>query len=289
MTPLSATSTIKSAVLSGTVGSDLTPRHGSTVSAGTTSADQDRSRAWLARHTPAEVDAKIIHSLTSELNVSVSVNREWRFPENKPPYQLATTAGISAPSKANVARAITKVELALTPPTHEDAELMVAQLQAALARRSSSQAASEVGYDMYVSCLRRHPADVVRATVAALALGPRKDGSVGWFPTLPELEGELRKRSADRMALLAGLRNWREPDPGAARVAALKAEWRRLQAVATDLSLKVGPGPAQDTGERGERIEKERVAQEAASAAKQAWLDADAAEKGVDKRSGPGA
>ena len=71
MQPLSDTSIIKSAAASGRAVSGHTQQPGSTASDGPTSASLAVSRAWLATQRPADVDAKIRHSLTSELNVSV--------------------------------------------------------------------------------------------------------------------------------------------------------------------------------------------------------------------------
>jgi hypothetical protein len=170
MERLSAQSLLKSVGASGqTPITALTPRHGLTPNGGLTSQEQAKARAWLGTRKPAETDQAIRHSLTSQLGVSVNVKREWRYPEGKPPYQVTTSAGILAQSTDNVRLAIGKVEFASVPPSHEEAELMVSQLQQALARRASSEDAAEVGFDAYVHCLRRHPLDVAQAAVMELA------------------------------------------------------------------------------------------------------------------------
>lgn len=239
-----------------------------------TASQEAAARQWLGSKTPAEVDQAILRSLTSELNVSVNVKREYRFPENRPAYQVATSAGISALSRGEVQAAIRKVETAMTPASHEQCETMVAQLQAALARRNTSEAASEIGFDLYVACLRMHPADVSAAAVRSLATEPREKGATAWFPTVPELEGECRALEAQRKAILGGLLAWQPVDPRAADVERLRLEWLDLSEAARVLNNKVGPGPATDTGPRGERIEAANAAQAMADAAKRKWIDA---------------
>ncbi len=154
---------------------------------------------------------------------------------------------------------------------------MVSQLQQALSRRSSSEEASEVGLDLYVSVLRRHPLDVAQAAVLELATEPREGNKTAWFPTAPELEGVCRRYAQDRQAMLTGLKGYRAPDPRHIEVGRLHDVWRSLSIEATALGHKVGPGPAQDTGERGERITAWSEAVEKAAAAKMEWLAAEKA------------
>jgi hypothetical protein len=276
MERLSAQSLLKSVGASGqTPITALTPRHGLTPSGGLTSQEQAKARAWLATRKPTETDQAIRHSLTSQLGVSVNVKREWRYPEGKPPYQVTISAGILAQSTDNVRLAIGKVEFASVPPSHEEAELMVSQLQQALARRASSEDAAEVGFDAYVHCLRRHPLDVAQAAVMELANEPRPGNAAAWFPTLPELEGVCRKYGGDREAMLDALRGWREPSPEAVEVRRLEQEWKDLRQRASELNMKVGPGPATDTGPRGERLAAAREAEQQSMKAREAFLAAE--------------
>jgi len=276
MERLSPQSVLNAAGLNGqTPDTSLTPQRGSTGVAGLTSQEAAQARTWLASKTPAQVDEAIRRSLTSQLGVDVSVKREWRYPEDRPAYMVAITAGVTALSPENIPLAIAKLEAAMTPPTHETAELMVSQLQQALGRRSSSEEASEVGLDLYVSILRRHPLDVAQAAVLELATEPRPGNATAWFPTAPELEGVCRRYAQDRQAILAGLKGYRPPNPKQVQVDRLRDVWRDLAEKATALGHKVGPGPSQDTGERGERIAAWNEAVEASGAAKLAWLDAE--------------
>jgi hypothetical protein len=182
-----------------------------------------------------------------------------------------------AQSTDNVRLAIGKVEFASVPPSHEEAELMVSQLQQALARRASSEDAAEVGFDAYVHCLRRHPLDVAQVAVMELANEPRPGNVAAWFPTLPELEGVCRKYGGDREAMLDALRGWREPSPKAVEVRRLEQEWKALRQRASELNMKVGPGPATDTGARGERLAAAREAEQQSMKAREAFLAAEKA------------
>jgi hypothetical protein len=278
MERLSPQSMLNAVGLSGeTQNTSPTPQRGSTREVGLTSQEAEKARAWLGTRKPAETDQAIRHSLTSQLGVSVNVNREWRYPEGKPPYQVTTSAGIQAQSRANVLAAIGKVEFASVPPSHEEAELMVSQLQQVLARRASSEEAAEVGFDAYVHCLRRHPLDVAQAAVMELANEPRVGNAAAWFPTLPELEGVCRKYGGDREAMLEGLRGWRAPKPELVEVRRLEQEWKALRQRASDLNMKVGPGPATDTGARGERLAAAYEAEQKSMAAREAYLAAEKA------------
>ena len=245
---------------------------GTEPSAPALSRSPDEARAWLAAHTPEEVDETIRHSLMSALGVELKTHHEWRFPENKPPYRVSTWAGVTAPSKANVDRAIARVTAMSTPPSREQAEDLIVQLQAGTARRANSDAIAEVGFDLYTHALMRHPFDVAREAVRGLVVEPK--GGTAWFPTVAELEGECRRLGSDRAAILGGLQAWREPDPAAVQVARLESVWRELRLKATELSNKVGPGPATDEGPRGERIRLADAAVAEATAAREAWVTA---------------
>ena len=232
----------------------------------------ETARAWLADKSPAEVDAALVTSLRSSLSVELIVKREWRFPEGKTPYSVSTTTGVKAPSKANIERAISRIEMAMTPVTRQNAEEMVAQLSAATAMRSESEEMNEVKLDLYVDCLLRHPADVAREAIRQFAVEPRK--GTAWFPTLPEVEHACRNLSGDRLSFLFGLKAWKEPDPQVEAVKALERDWRRLSTETTELLRKVGPGPAADEGPRGERIAAWKASEAAATAAREKWAEA---------------
>lgn len=275
MKPLSDISTIKSAAASGMENTSCTPRLGSTASGGMTTANPDASRAWLASQRPDTVDARIRASLKSQLGVDVNVKREWRFPEGKPPYQVATTAGLTGLSTQSQSAALAKIEAAFTPVNREQAEHMMAQMDAVLSRRGGrDDGAATVVMDVFVNVLLSHPADVAVEAVRHFTVEPRKDGGTAWFPTPPELESHCRLLSEDRLALRTALRSWKPTDPAQAECDRLELAYRRLRMEASKLETKIGPGPATDTGARGERIEAARLASEKASAAKQAWLEA---------------
>lgn len=237
----------------------LTPQHGSGQVGGLTNGT-DAARAWLVVRTPEQVDQELETSLNSSLSVTLRKTREWRFPEGKPAYSLTTVTGAVGPSKENIERAIQRVEAATTPVTKRVAETMIAQLTAATAQRAETGAMSEIKLDLYVDCLLRHPADVATAAIRTLAIEPRAHGGTAWFPTLSELEGLCRQFSGERLSMVQGLRNWREPEPIDLEKQRLYDAWQAAVETARYYTRKVGPGPATDTGERGERLELERLA-----------------------------
>lgn len=245
-----------------------------------TTASPDASRAWLVSQHPDTVDAKIQASLKSQLDVSVNANKEWRFPEGKPPYQVTITAGLKGLSTSNQSAALAKVEAAFTPVTRDQAEQMMAQMDAVLSRRGGrDDGAATVVMDVFVNVLLSHPADVAVEAVRHFTVEPRRDGKTAWFPTPPELEAHCRLLTEDRQALRTALRNWKPASPAQIEADRLEAAYSLAMREATDLDRKVGPGPASDTGPRGERIEAAKAGREKVNAAKAAWI---AAKKAVD-------
>lgn len=152
---------------------------------------------------------------------------------------------------------------------------MAAQMHSVLSRRNGSEDAAEVAFDVYVHVLLKHPADVASTVVERLCTEPRGKGKAAWLPTPPEIEAMCRELSSDRVALRTALRNWRPVSAERAEAERLETVYRRLLDEATAMTRKAGPGPATDTGERGERLEAARIAGEKANAAKQAWLAAE--------------
>lgn len=254
-------------------GSPLTPQRGSTEGVGLTSGTP-AARAWLLDRTPAQVDADLVASLARSLEVNLRTEREWRFPEGKPAYSVTTVTGATAPSRANLDRAIQRVETAMTPVLRHEAETMIAQMSVATASRADDDDVSDLKLDMFVRCLMSHPADVAAAAVRRFSVEPRADGGTAWFPTLPELEGACRQLSGDRLSMLQGLRSWSEPSAQAQEVARLYSAYVDLREQAREANNKVGAGPVTDTGPRGERIEAARLLNEKMIAAKEAWVTA---------------
>lgn len=157
---------------------------------------------------------------------------------------------------------------------------MMAQMDAVLSRRGGrDDGAAGVVMDVFVNVLMSHPADVAVEAVRFFTVEPRKDGATAWFPTPPELEAHCRMLTSERLSLRTALRNWKPADPAQVECDRLELVYRRLRMEASALETKIGPGPATDTGARGERIEAARVASEKASSAKQEWMQA---QKAID-------
>jgi len=236
------------------------------------SSNPDASRAWLASQRPDTVDARIRASLTSQLGVDVNVKRVWMFPEGQKSYQVPTSVGLTGLSKENLSAALAKVESGFTPLTREQAETMVAQMDAVLSRRGRGGDTAELAMDIYVGVLMSHPADVATETVRFFTVEPRKDGGTAWFPAPPELEAHCRKLSAERIALRSALQRWKPVHPVVAERNRLEEEYRKAMGRASGLRMMVGPGPVDDTGPRGERIAEAIKAEAEAGMAKEAWL-----------------
>lgn len=267
-----------SEIISSLPGTSAAPTGASTGNGGAgrqLTANPDASRAWLASQRPDTVDARIRASLKSQLGVSVNVKLKWMFPESQKSYQVPTSVGLTGLSTESLSAALAKVDAGFTPLTRDQAEQAMAQMDAVLSRRGGrDDDTATVVMDVFVNVLLSHPADVAVEAVRYFTFEPRKDGGVAWFPTPPELEAHCRVLSADRVALRTALRSWKPVSDAQAEVGRLEGEHRRLRAEASRLETKIGPGPATDTGARGERIEAASLASEKASAAKQAWIEA---------------
>jgi len=229
-----------------------------------------KARAWLVARKPAEVDQAIQALLTSQLGARVSENREWRFPPDKPAYQVVTSAGITGLSKETQPLAIAKARMALTPVSYEEAERLASQL-GILPRRNMSETTAETAFDVYIRMLMDHPADVATEVVRLYVTEPNADGGPTWFPSPPEVEARLRARSAFRKALLEAVLWWKEPPPRDEEADRLREAWAVLEDEAKRLNHKVGPGPITDTGARGERIAAWEAARDAAGQAREAY------------------
>jgi hypothetical protein len=243
----------------------------------------ESARAWLANLTPAEVDDRIRRSLTSRHGVDASVSKEWRFPERRAPYQVAISAGLTGLSTASHPQVVAQLEAAMTPVTREQAEELVVQMQSVLARRAASEDTAEVAFDVYVHVFLQHPADVAIEATRRMTLEPRQKGAA-WMPSPPELEALCRSLSSERRAMLFAAKAWIEPTVEVREVRWAENDWREAQAEARRLSDKVGPGPAQDTGERGERIAAWEAAVEKAGQLKLAYLAAQKRLEDIEKK-----
>lgn len=260
-----------------TLSTDLTPQHGSTKSAGLTSYNPDKARAWLADKRPEEVDAKILASLRSEQGVTLDVQTEWRFPEVGPAYRVPTTVGLTGLSTEKRQSVCSRIEGALTPLTRDQAEKLVAQMESVLPRQAKGAEGAELAFDVYVHVLMSHPADVAAEAVRRFVVEPR-DGK-SWFPAPSEIEKICRTLSEPRKAMLNAVQMWREVSDEEKHVQALYAAYRAKNTIASQLETKTGPGPATDTGPRGERIAAAKSAREEAQKAKVEWIEA---QKAID-------
>lgn len=217
------------------------------------SAEQEKARARLVGRKPKEVDRSIQASPMWPQGVELSEKQEWRFPLDKPAYQVSTSAGLTGLSKENQAEVIRILRLALTPVSYEQAEKLASQLST-LPRRNMSVASAEEAFDLYVRRLLDHPADVACEVVRSLVEEPAPIGEKTWLPSPPELEAMLRNLSSFRKAALEAALYWTEPPARDEEAERLHEAWAIAEHEVKRANDKVGPGPITDTGPRGDRI-----------------------------------
>lgn len=272
MKRLSASLPSMSALASGPATSKSMQPHGSTASGGLTTSKQSEARAWLVRHKPKEVDEKTIALLESSLGVEVKIRWEARFPQGGGYYPVPIKAGMMGLSKDNQAEVISKIENSMTPLDRDSAEKLIAQMDSVLPRQNKGSSGSELAADIYVNVLMQHPADVSMEVVRQFIMEPKDAKS--WFPTPSEIEGECRKLSDPRRTMLYAAKSWREPTEAEKLEKELNDDYTAKNIEYQRLSNKVGPGPAVDTGPRGEWIAAAYAAECVAGAAREKWIAA---------------
>lgn len=227
----------------------------------------------LASQRPDQTDAALLQWLASSLGKEVLAETRMMFPEGGKPRHEVVGYRLESLTEAARDRAVEMVSLAMTKTPLAKAQELVVILHTATASRAEDEAGLSVKMNVYASALMELPLDVAIQTVTDLSR------SAKWFPTVSEITEYGKALANPREALLVSLKRWKPVSADQAEAERLDGEYRKLRAEASRLETKIGPGPATDTGARGERIEAARLASEKASAAKQAWLTA---QKAVD-------
>jgi hypothetical protein len=213
---------------------------------------ESEARSWLlAQGSPQRADEALARSLISTFGVTVQVERETRYPLDRPSYSVVVRSYFQGPSESlkNIPAARARIEAAMTPATSRQTEEWLTMLQAATASRAGSAAFAAVTYELYAATLRKYPADVARAACEKLARGTPGVRPT-WFPTLGEIIDECDHLVAPRKAMSeAQVRrpapqalNYRA-EPSAAEketVAAMVAAYRRRD----DEQRAARPGPS---------------------------------------------
>ena len=222
----------------------------------------------LATQRPDQTDAGLLRWLGSLLGKEVLAETRMMFPEGGRPRHEVVGYRMDGLTDAVRDKAIETVSLAMTRTPLDKAQELIVMLHTATASRAEDEVGLSVKMNVYASALTDLPLDVAIQTVTDLSKSSK------WFPTLSELVDYGRALANPREALLVSLKRWKPIDPAQAEVERLEAVYRRLRSESSALETKIGPGPASDTGARGERIEAARLKAEEAAAAKKAWLEA---------------
>lgn len=128
---------------------------------------------------------------------------ESRFPKEGGWIDVVIGADLKLADTADLARAIERVEAAMTPAEQDQVDEWLAMTQAACARRPASEETAEVVLSLYSAAMRQYPADVARAACMHFAT---KRGT-NWFPALGELLEVADRMALPRQMMLATLRN----------------------------------------------------------------------------------
>jgi hypothetical protein len=166
-------------------------------------------RAKLARQAPRETDQNLLAWLASSLSVVAKPKGRLMFPTTGGSYARVEGFDLSGLTTMNRAAALDAVEAAMTRPTMDDCEELIASLHAVTARRGDDAEGQSLAMSLYAGCLAQYPADIAKSVCMAFAL---RKASPNWFPTLSEINDACEKAAAQRSALLASLKAARAND-----------------------------------------------------------------------------
>ena len=177
------------------------PQHGGTASGRLPTESVLRDR--LAAQPPTTTDRNLLAWLESSLNVVAKPQARMMFPASGGYFNRVEGFNLDGLTAANRNSAIDAVEAAMTRPTMEGAEELVASLHAATARRGDDAEGQSLAMSLYAGCLAQYPADIAKSVCMAFALRRVRPN---WFPTLSEIDEACERASAQRAALLVALK-----------------------------------------------------------------------------------
>ncbi|RYG87373.1 MAG: hypothetical protein EON59_07635 [Alphaproteobacteria bacterium] len=125
------------------------------------------------------------------------------FPAKGGYYARCEGFEIAGLDQMNRSEALAAVEAAMTRPTVEQCEELVASLHAVTARRGDDAEGQMLAMALYAGCLAQYPADIAKAVCMAFALRKAKPN---WFPTLSEINEACETATAQRSVLLHSLK-----------------------------------------------------------------------------------
>lgn len=177
------------------------PQHGETASGRLPTESVLRDR--LAAQLPTTTDRNLLAWLESSLNVVAKPQARMMFPASGGYFNRVEGFNLDGLTAANRNSAIDAVEAAMTRPTMEGAEELVASLHAATARRGDDAEGQSLAMSLYAGCLAQYPADIAKSVCMAFAL---RRARPNWFPTLSEIDEACERATAQRAALLVALK-----------------------------------------------------------------------------------
>lgn len=177
------------------------PRPG--ASGSVRSLTESALRARLVAQKPADTDRNLLAWLESSLNVVAKPRVRMMFPKTGGYYAQVEGFDVSGLDGMNRDEALAAVSAAMTRPTVEDCEELIASLHAVTARRGDDEDTLTLAMSLYAGCLAQYPADIAKSVCMSFALRKAKPN---WFPTLSEINEACEKAQAQRAALLHALK-----------------------------------------------------------------------------------
>ena len=218
-------------MLTGQIAANVNPqgagnRPGPTASA-VSLVDTQRVAAWLAKHTPADMDKAAV-SRASQHGVGLRVKYEMRFPtgpngERLPSYDVAVGCDISG---GDVGAALADLRNFMAPAPPREIEGWIAELSVISARRAGDEFSEGLRLTAYAMRLARYPADVARHVLLSQ--------TYKFFPTWDELEKRCEAIAGPRRHMIAALERGPEP-PEPLRRPATDEEKARIKALVDEL------------------------------------------------------
>ena len=178
------------------------PQHG--ASGSVRSLTESALRARLVAQKPEDTDRNLLAWLASSLSVVAKPRSRMMFPTSGGYYARVEGFDLAGLDGMNRNEALAAVEAAMTRPTVEDCEELIASLHSVTARRGEDEAGQMLAMTLYAGCLAQYPADIAKAVCMAFAIRKAKPN---WFPTLSEINEACEQAQTQRAALLYALRS----------------------------------------------------------------------------------
>lgn len=203
-------------------------------------ADTHRVAAWLARHSPADMDRAAL-SRASQHGVGLRVKFEHRFPsgpngEYLPSYSVAVACEIGP--EGDRAAALADLRNFMVPASPRDIEGWLSELSVTVAKRQDDAFSEELRLTTYAARLGQYPADVARTVLRQ---------TYQFWPTWAELEKRCEALTGPRRHMIAALERGPEP-PEPKRRPPTDEERARIQAMIDEMF------PSRDPAERAAAV-----------------------------------